>query len=111
MGKQVKVMVFPVGEPGEVRVVDSGLESYQALVEGWIEAVTLKQDAAGSITVYCDEEGKLKGKSNNAFLADDDGHIYDVLVGQFFVARDDANGDPTDLTEEDIEFAREKFDR
>ncbi len=62
--------------------IDSGLESLQREVDGWIEAVYPFEDP---VAIVCNEEGKLDGLPMNRALRDEDGHIYDIIAGSFLV--------------------------
>ena len=107
----IKILVFPVGDRAEVREIDGSLAAMQAIVGGYIEAVTLRTDATGTLSLICDEEGKIKGYPRNRYLADDSGAIHDMLVGQFFGTRCDLEGEAVDLTDQDIAYLRDRFDR
>lgn len=53
--KRVKVIVKPVGKAPHVEWVSNELESFQKLVAGYVEAVTVTEDMA----ILCNEEGRL----------------------------------------------------
>jgi len=79
-----KITVIAV-EPGRkpyIQEIQSGLESLQKEVGGDIQAVYPYDDP---ISIICAEEGKLMGMPFNRALRDEDGHIYDVLVGKFLI--------------------------
>ena len=72
-------------EPGMkpyVQEIQSGLESLQREVGGDIQAISPYTDA---VSIICAEEGKLMGMPFNRALRDEDGHIYDALVGKFLI--------------------------
>jgi len=72
-------------EPGMkpyVQDIESGLESLQREVGGDIQAILPYTDA---VSIICAEEGKLMGMPFNRALHDEDGVIYDVLVGKFLI--------------------------
>lgn len=75
------LIVEPMKEPYESDI-ESGLESLQKAVGGYIEAVYPFDDPVG---IICNEEGKLIGLPLNRCLRDSDGNIYDVLAGKFLV--------------------------
>ncbi len=86
----IRVLVIPaeIYQPIQVREVDPTLENYQALVGGYIEAVSLQKPYC---TLFCNEEGKLMGLDYNArateFFWDHQGDalIDDYIAGDAFV--------------------------
>ena len=83
----------------------SDLQSMQALVGGYLEAVyPFDQPAA----LVCCESGKLDGLPLNRALRDSDGDIYDIIAGNFFIAGLGKN-DLTDLPHELAEQFAERF--
>ncbi len=82
---ETEKMTIIAVEPGKkpyVQEIQSGLESLQREVGGDIQAVSPYTDA---VSIICAEEGKLMGMPFNRALRDEDGHIYDVLVGKFLI--------------------------
>lgn len=73
--------IEPERYPREVDI-EGTLESMQAAVGGFIEAVYPYEDP---VALVCNEEGKLSGLPLNRALRTDDGEIYDVLAGTFFI--------------------------
>jgi hypothetical protein len=73
--------VEPCKEPVEIDI-EAGLESLQAQVGGYIEAVYPYEDP---VALVCNEEGKLNGLDLNRALRDDTGEIYDIISGTFLV--------------------------
>lgn len=72
-------------EPGKVPYavdIGEGLEALQAAVGGDIQAVYPYDDP---VALICNEEGKLMGLPLNRALRDDEGNIYDILAGNFFL--------------------------
>lgn len=72
-------------EPGKVPYavdIGEGLEALQAAVGGDIQAVYPYDDP---VALICNEEGKLMGLPLNRALRDDEGNIYDILAGKFFL--------------------------
>lgn len=78
----MKVIVVEPGRKPYVKEIESGLESLQAEVGGYIEGVYPFDDM---IAIICDEEGKLKGKPLNRALRNEDGYILDALAGTFLI--------------------------
>lgn len=100
MSKPITVLVFPVGAPPEVRDIDPGLESMQAVVGGYIQLVPL---CGGPLEVCCNEEGKLDELPYNRHFGDD------ILCGQFFVTKTGRSGNAQSLTAADVADATAYF--
>ena len=75
------VVVEPKKTP-VVQDISSDLESMQTIVGGSIEAV---YPFADSVALICNEEGKLLNLPLNRALRDDDGEVYDIISGTFFL--------------------------
>ena len=76
------VLAVLPGKAPERMELDGSLESMQKFVGGTIQAVYPFSDP---VAVVCHDEGKLMGLEYNRALRDDDGNIYDILCGPFFV--------------------------
>mgnify|MGYP000779303258 CR=1 FL=1 len=83
----------------------NGLKEMQALVGGYIQAVYPYEEA---VVLVCNEEGKLDGLPLNRALRDEDGDIYDVVAGNFFLAGI-GEDDFIDLPDELVEQFTEQF--
>ena len=71
----------------------------QKFVGGTIQAVYPFSDP---VAIVCNDEGKLLGLGYNRALRDDDGNIYDILCGPFFVCglgKEDFTSLPEELME------------
>ena len=75
------VVVEPKKKP-MVQDISPDLESMQKIVGGSIEAV---YPFADSVALICNEEGKLLNLPLNRALRDDEGNVYDIISGTFFV--------------------------
>ena len=75
------LMVEPEKKP-YVKEIDPGLSSLQHEVGGYIQAV---YPFAEPVAIICDEEAKLTGRPLNRALRDEDGDIYDIVAGKFFL--------------------------
>ena len=75
------IVVEPKKKP-MVQDVGSGLESMQKIVGGSIEAV---YPFADPVPLIRNEEGKLLGLPLNRALRDDEGNVYDIISGTFFL--------------------------
>ena len=106
MSDKIRVLVVEPGKPCQAREIDGSLEAMQALVGGYIEAVT---PFAESIAIVCNEEGKLRGLPCNRPLMDRHGMPYDILCGTFFIAGVDGERFVS-LTEEQIQRYKDLYD-
>ena len=76
------VLAVLPGKTPERMDLDGSLESMQAFVGGTIQAVFPFSDP---VAIVCNDEGKLLGLGYNRVLWDDDGIVYDILCGPFFI--------------------------
>ena len=98
------LMVEPGKAPYETQIGDD-LQSMQALVGGYIQAVYPFEQP---VALVCRESGKLDGLPLNRALRDSDGDIYDIVAGNFFIVGLGQN-DFTDLPHELAEQFAEQF--
>ena len=98
------LMVEPGKAPYETQIGDD-LQSMQALVGGYIQAVCPYEEP---VALVCNEEGKLDGLPLNRALRDSDGDIYDIVAGNFFIVGL-GESDFTDLPHELAERFAEQF--
>ena len=75
------VVVEPEKKP-IVQDIDVGLESMQKIVGGSIEAIYPFEEP---VALICNEEGKLLNLPLNRALRDDEGNVYDIISGTFFL--------------------------
>ncbi len=77
-------MKILVVEPGKAPCINiaHGLKAMQQVVGGPIQAVYPFQDSAALV---CHEEGKLLKLPLNRALRTEDGTVYDIISGPFFV--------------------------
>ena len=78
----ITVLAVEPGKKPYVQEIPNGLESLQREVSGDIQAVYPYDDP---IAIIAAESGKLMGMPFNRALRDEDGQIYDVLVGKFLM--------------------------
>ena len=88
---------------GYLAEVDNILEAEQRYVNydephGLIAVVSITD----KIDVICNDEGKLKNFPMNRFFVDDDGGVWDLLVGNAMCVRHNKDGEFTSIREEDI---------
>ena len=75
------IIVEPKKKP-IVQDIEVGLESMQKIVGGSIEAV---YPFADPVALICNEEGKLLNLPLNRALRDNEGNVYDIISGTFFL--------------------------
>lgn len=94
----MKVVYVEPNKVAEIRNIDSGLRSMQKAVGGYIEALYPFSDP---VAIICNEEGKINSLELNRGLADNNGGLYEIIAGTFFIclARPDSK-DFEGLTDE-----------
>ena len=101
------LIVEPMKAPYEKEIAGD-LKSMQALVGGFIQAIYPFEDE--ELALICNEEGKLIGLPLNRVLKDEEGSVYDVVAGTFFLCRAPANSERFErLTDEQVKFGKERF--
>lgn len=75
------LLVEPMEKPRLVEI-EHTLENLQELVGGTIQVVYPWGDPVGLV---CDDEGKFKKYVPNRGLVDDEGYMYDIVFGTFFI--------------------------
>ena len=105
--KLTVLLIEPECYPKTIEI-EPGLEPLQKAVGGWIEAVYPWEDKAAIIV---NEEGKLDQLPLNRALRDDEGNVYDIISGAFFVCAAPPDSDRfAGLTDQQIKTYMERFD-
>lgn len=102
----MNVLVVEPGQPPYVKAIQTGLESlYREIDTDTVQAVYPWNDPVGLI---CDENGKMTGKEPNRALFNEDGEMYDIIFGTFFIV---GLGDENfaSLSQEMIDKYRKRF--
>ena len=100
------IVVEPKKKP-MVRDIDAGLESMQKIVGGPIEAVYPFDEP---VVLICNEEGKLLNLPLNRALRDDEGTVYDIISGTFFLCAAPPDSDHfAGLTDQQVKTYLEQF--
>lgn len=76
------VLAVLPGKAPERMELDGSLESMQEFMGGTIQALYPFSDP---VAIVCNDDGKLIGLEHNRALRDDDGNVYDILCGPFFI--------------------------
>ena len=79
---KIKVLIVEPWKAPLAAEISSDLETLQHLVGGLIQAIHPFEDP---VALICNDEGKLMGLPWNRLLFDEDGNIYDIIVGTFLV--------------------------
>ena len=100
------VVVEPKKKP-VVQDIGSDLESMQRIVGGSIQAVYPFEE---TVALIANEEGKLLNLPLNRALRDDEGNVYDIISGTFFVCAAPPDSDRFEgLTEQQVKTYMERF--
>ena len=103
----MKVVVVEPKKKPMVQDIDSGLESMQKIVGGPIEAV---HPFDAPVALICNEEGKLLNLPLNRALRDDEGNVYDIISGTFFLCAAPPDSDHfAGLTDQQAKTYIERF--
>lgn len=76
------VIVEPLREPYE-KEIDPSLQSMQGIVGGTIQAIYPFPDQ--EIALICNDDGKLIQLIPNRALYDEEGYLFDIICGTFFL--------------------------
>ena len=103
----MRVLVVEPERRPEVREIDGSLKSMQEVVGGLIQALYPFDEP---LALVCNDEGKVMNLPANRGLRDENGRIYDIVVGTFFLCGAPSDSDRfVSLTLEQIERYRERF--
>lgn len=100
------LVVEPERRP-EVKEIDDSLKEMQDIVGGYIQAIYPFEEP---VALVCNDEGRLMDLPANRGLRGEDGKLYDIVFGTFFLCGAPADSDHfTGLTPEQIEQYRKMF--
>ena len=100
------VIVEPEKKP-RVQSIEGSLASMQEIVGGTIQAVYPFDEP---VALLCNDEGKLLNLPLNRALQDEDGSVYDIVAGTFFLCGAPTDSDRFDsLTEEQVQHFLKRF--
>lgn len=101
------VLTVEPGKAPEAKEISGSLKEMQSIVGGFIQAIYPFED---EVALICNEESLLLGLTPNRALKDDNGNIYDVICGTFFLCGAPADSDNfTSLTSEQIKQFYQQF--
>lgn len=102
------LMIQPGAQPRQTEIGE-GLSAMQAAVGGPIQAIYPFPEP---VALICHEEGKLIGLPLNRALRDEDGKIYDIIAGPFFLCGAPPDSENfTSLTSEQMGHYAKRFHR
>ena len=100
------VVVEPKKKP-MVQDISPDLESMQKIVGDPIQAIYPFEEP---VALICNEEGKLLNLPLNRALRDEEGNVYDIISGTFFVCAAPPNSDRfANLTDQQVKTYIERF--
>lgn len=103
----MQVVVVEAKKKPEVREIGDSLESMQKIVGGLIEAVYPFDEP---VALIANEEGKLLNLPLNRALRDDEGNVYDIISGTFFVCATPPDSDHfAGLTDQQVKMYMKRF--
>lgn len=102
------LMIEPGALPRQAEIGE-GLAAMQQAVGGPIQAI---YPFLEPVALICHEEGKLIGLPLNRALRDEEGEIYDIIAGPFFLCGAPPDSENfTSLTPEQMAHYEERFHR
>ena len=81
-GNQMRILLVQPGCKPVAAEIDGVLKTMQDLVGGYIQAIYPFDDF---VALVCNDEGRLLGLPLNRALRDENGSVYDIICGDFFV--------------------------
>ena len=100
------LVVEPQKEP-QIKEITDDLQEMQAIVGGLIQ---IMYPFPEEVALVCNDEGKLLGLPLNRGLRDENGNLYDIVSGTFFLCGAPVDSDSfTSLTLEQIEKFERRF--
>ena len=78
----MRVLLVEPEKAPVIAKIDDTLEAMQKVVGGYIEVVYPFDD---HVALVCNEEGKLSGLPLNRALYAENGEVYDIIAGTFFL--------------------------
>lgn len=103
----MRILIIKPGQKPEVREIDGTLESMQGIVGGLIQAIYPYEQP---VALVANDEGKILGLPLNRGLRDEDGELYDIICGTFFIVGAPADsGNFQSLTDAQIQYFMDLF--
>lgn len=104
----MRIIIVEGGKKPYEAELEHDLESMRGCVGGDIEAVY--EPGGRDAALICNDEGKLLGLPLNRALRDEEGEIYDVVAGTFFICGAPPDSESfTSLTDEQVDYWLRRF--
>ena len=105
----MRVLIVEPGKAPRQSEIRRKLSSMQKVVGGTMQVIYPFEDP---VALVCNDEGKLLGLPANRGLRDEQGQLYDIVCGTFFLCAAPLDRDSFEsLTEEQLEHYRHRFQR
>lgn len=106
----MRILVVEPQKAPYISEIDGSLESMQKVVGGYIQSIYPFDD--GELALICNEEGKLEQLPLNRALFFENGEIYDIISGTFFLCSAPCDSESfASLDDEKLSVAMERFRR
>ena len=103
----MRILLVEPGKRPVLKEIDGSLKSMQEIVGGTIQAIYPFEEP---VALICNDEGKLLGLPLNRALRDEEGRIYDIVAGTFFLCGAPADSDSFEnLSEDQIEIFSTRY--
>lgn len=103
----MRILIIKPSQKPEVREIDGTLESMQGIVGGLLQAIYPYEQP---VALVANDEGKVLGLPPNRGLRDEDGELYDIICGTFFIVGALVNSESfASLTNEQTQYFSEMF--
>ena len=103
--EKITALFIAPNEKPKVIETENELEKYQELVNGYIQCLDY-----GSVTIICNEEGKINHLPLNRALYDREGSLYEIIAGNMVLVSTTPMGNFDSLTQGQIELYKREFE-
>lgn len=103
----IKVLLVQTRKEPKVIEIEDSLSAMQGIVGGHIEEYMPFED---DVALVCNEEGKMIGLELNRGITNEEGHLQDIISGDFFVCYAPIESESfLSMPDEMMEKYKEKF--
>lgn len=103
----MRILLVEPGKEPALKEIDGSLKSMQEMVGGPIQVLYPFEEP---VALICNDEGKLLGLHLNRALRDENGQIYDIVAGTFFLCGAPEDSDSFEnLSESQIKIFSAKY--
>ena len=101
------ILIVEPGCPPRRAEIDGSLQAMQKVVGGKIQALYPYEE---SVALVCNDEGKILNLPPNRCLLDENGEVYDIICGTFFLCNAPPNSKNFEgLTEAQVSYYTAQF--